>query len=226
MITATNNRPLLARIGQAGIVALAAMVAVLAPSASRTASVESRLLAAGGERAMPIASAANFAATAIALRHWNKKEITVHVIASPNENKTAEQIASLVAQGLGLWNEKAGKTVHLSLTDDTDADVTVAFVTPGTLSGGAVGQTDAQFDPEDSAISHAGIKINERLSSAQLVQVVAHEMGHALGIQGHSPNKGDLMYAYAHLPVELTARDLNTLNIGYGISAPQQIAQK
>jgi hypothetical protein len=117
MITATNNRPLLARIGQAGIVALAAMVAVLAPSASRTASVESRLLAAGGERAMPIASAANFAATAIALRHWNKKEITVHVIASPNENKTAEQIASLVAQGLGLWNEKAGKTVHLSLTD-------------------------------------------------------------------------------------------------------------
>ena len=185
-------------------------------------SVNSRLMAAGAERVMPVASATNFVATALAIRHWDKQEVTVHVTASPNDNKTPEQVAALSAQGIKLWNDRIGKIITLKMTDSADADVTVKFVQAGTLPGGAVGQTDVVFNPEDAQIARAAVQINERIGKAQFVQVIAHEMGHALGIQGHSTDKRDLMYPYAHLPVEVTDRDLNTLTSGYVASASPQ----
>jgi predicted Zn-dependent protease len=205
------------------MVAIATMLTAtfLPVSGSQTATqanVESRLMAADSGHTLPIAnnlsSSANFVASAIAIRHWAKPELTVHVTPSENDNKTPEQVVAAVGEGLNLWNGRF-KMVTLKLTDSATADIQIGFVTPGTLPGGAVGKTDTQFNPENDEIAHANIRINERLPQAQLVQAVGHEMGHALGIQGHSPVKTDLMYPYAHLPVEVTDRDLNTLAHGY-----------
>lgn len=45
---------------------------------------------------------------------------------------------------------------------------------------------------------------------------VTHELGHALGIMGHSPNKKDIMYPFISLTTNrLSQRDINTINLLY-----------
>jgi predicted Zn-dependent protease len=42
--------------------------------------------------------------------------------------------------------------------------------------------------------------------------ITAHELGHALGLLGHSPVKSDLLYKDTDEYSRLSERDLNTLN--------------
>ncbi len=44
-----------------------------------------------------------------------------------------------------------------------------------------------------------------------LRNIVAHELGHAVGLLGHSPNKGDLMYPITDEHSRISQRDLNTV---------------
>jgi hypothetical protein len=163
----------------------------------------------------------NYASFAITLRHWDKPVLNVYVDAVTNEGKTEEQTNSLITQAMALWNDKLGAAVHLQPTTDAEsADITLAFTPAGTLEGGAIGRTDVNFRIEDQILTHAAVRINQRLPSAELVQVAAHELGHALGIQGHSNDRRDLMYPYAHLPAEVTDRDLGTMAISYPTAQP------
>jgi hypothetical protein len=177
-------------------------------------------LAASAER--PYAGAAllrpNYVHYADNLRHWDKPTVTVYVNPSLNDNKSREQTVELVSRGIDLWNQKLSSAIRLKAVSTPGADVTVSVVTPGTLAGGAIGRTDVTFRMEDQVLTHALVRINERLPQAEMVQVTAHELGHALGIQGHSPDKHDLMYPYAHLPAEITDRDFNTMAVSYNVS--------
>ncbi len=63
---------------------------------------------------------------------------------------------------------------------------------------------------------HAGSLYQvDGLTTEKLVQAVAHEFGHALGIAGQSDDRLDLMYPFAHYPAVVTNRDVNTLKIAY-----------
>lgn len=52
-----------------------------------------------------------------------------------------------------------------------------------------------------------------------LQNVVTHELGHALGILGHSPIKGDMMYKETDECSRLSQRDVNTLTRLYRMKA-------
>jgi hypothetical protein len=157
----------------------------------------------------------NYAATAANLRRWDKRFVTVHITPSKDDNKTEGQVRKLFVKALNLWNGKIGDAIQLTLTDDADADITVSFVQPGSLAGGAIGRTDVTFRLNDQVLTHANVRLNLGLSPDEFLQVSAHEMGHALGIQGHSTDPRDLMYTYAHTPAEVTERDLNTMSLSY-----------
>lgn len=54
------------------------------------------------------------------------------------------------------------------------------------------------------------------LNSQQLKAIALHEIGHALGMHGHSPYKGDIMYAAIQPGVyRLSARDIETIRQMY-----------
>ncbi len=67
-------------------------------------------------------------------------------------------------------------------------------------------------------MTHADMEIGiKNVGAADVQCVAAHEFGHALGIDGHSDNSSDLMYAVHVIgePCPLTQHDLNTMKTGY-----------
>ncbi len=193
---------------------------------SREGIAVSAEMAAGEAASHPrLARPNNYADFANTLRHWDKPTLNVYINAASDEGKTEPQTTSLVMQGMALWNNKLGAAIHLQpTTDAASADITLNFVPAGTLAGGAIGRTDVTFRMDDQILTRASVRINKRLPSAELIQVAAHELGHALGIQGHSNDKRDLMYPYAHLPAEITDRDLNTMEVSYPVAQTTQTA--
>ena len=164
----------------------------------------------------------NFCASAQQLRHWKKSVITVRILGSETESR--RNVAAPVLKGMRLWNDRTAPYLTLLPTDADTADITISFVRAGSLRDRAVGQTDVRFRLSDDVLTRASIQVNEKLSDAQLIQVTAHELGHALGIQGHSDDPRDLMFTHAHLPARVTERDANTMFVSYGIPAQKGTA--
>jgi predicted Zn-dependent protease len=158
---------------------------------------------------------------------------TIAVFADPTAVPAGVDLAAITATGVAAWkaalagNELAFRTV----TSATDADVIVhvskaprlvglagcaeppsynagvTFVCPGVdsaitlpLSGTAVGHVKVDITINDDAASAAN----------PLAALVAHELGHAIGIGGHSTDPRDVMYGSPSVSVP-SARDVATL---------------
>ena len=164
----------------------------------------------------------NFCVQAVQLRHWTKSVITVRILGSERESR--RDVTAPVIKGMNLWNARTAPYVTLVPTDSDNADITLSFVPAGSLKDKAVGQTDVRFRLADDVLTHAAIRINDKLSDEKLTQAAAHELGHALGIQGHSDDARDLMFTHAHVPARVTERDANTMFVSYSIPAQKGAA--
>ena len=74
-------------------------------------------------------------------------------------------------------------------------------------------QTSYHFYWQDKILSHRmTIKISPNLSQPAILAATRHELGHALGIWGHSPHQKDALYfsQVRDFP-PISARDINTL---------------
>lgn len=161
---------------------------------------------------------------------WNKKDISVYIYSSEYDN--------LINQALRKYNDTfKGYFQFSSASFPQQADIVIDVVENFDTNDMQnelymVGVTNTYFDSKSQNLKMAKIKMlskypktNKKVSEQDFYASLMHEMLHALGIIGHSPNSKDLMYAVAgHNKGEFTSRDRVTLKMMY--SGNEEVLKK
>ncbi|ERN42604.1 putative Zn-dependent protease [Rubidibacter lacunae KORDI 51-2] len=153
-------------------------------------------------------------------------------------DRSSESAPTSAGERFGQWRASVLAavrewSVYLPLTEvemRDDADIAIARRRPplaivrdritGLTEFGAARTAQTRFefyarshpDGSESLLQRMTVEIGPEQSAARTLATARHELGHALGIWGHSPDPGDALYA-AHVPEspKISARDINTL---------------
>ncbi len=167
----------------------------------------------GGGRFEP-----NYAAALTSVRRWEQTSLRVYVEPVAPGNAGNGDVVPALKQGLELWKNVPGVPATEYVDDPAEADIVVVVRPTAQLPAGRVGNTTVEFRLPENIITSATLTISEELHGATATQVAAHEMGHALGLDGHSPNNADVMFATTHLPAVVTSSDRNTMAWNYAVT--------
>jgi len=166
----------------------------------------------------------NYVSSLDGLYHWNHLPVRI-AFANPPAGWTAKP--ALYAAATAEWNQPGKTALATVVSYGSSADVTVEFVhyTDSDLLShgpGTQGLTTSSYYT-NGVMASAQIKVAldtayvASVSDAEAQTTIAHEIGHGLGIIGHSPYPDDLMYM-SHTygdSVTPSTRDFNTIMTAY-----------
>ncbi|MBL0185460.1 MAG: matrixin family metalloprotease [Candidatus Obscuribacter sp.] len=146
---------------------------------------------------------------------WPKSSLTVF-INETHETGFAIEVKAQIKHAIEKWTEPLQWQYQLTGYLE-DADIVIERALPPTALQTAGGQTTYKYlDQDCSIISQAKIQIfngqyhYQDSAPPRFYSLILHELGHAFGLDGHSPFGPDLMY-WKSKSVALTSRDLATL---------------
>ena len=152
-------------------------------------------------------------ASGMTLRKWNHLPIKVFFQTSTVIGSTT--IEQHARNGFNKWEASLGRDLWTEVGTSGAADlvVTVQASAPQTT----LATTTVFFTTGSVIINNATMTIFTwaAIPEADYNPTAAHEMGHALGIGGHSGSNLDIMYFTGNLSGLLTTPDLNTLRTCY-----------
>lgn len=166
--------------------------------------------------------------------HWDHLPVKFGFILPNNWATLYPTDQSLDVDAANEWN-RPSLQVLTSVVDPSQADVKVTFVSQSQLGGSTEGITHFTFDGTGRMLT-ASIQValdipgGGFMPAGDAQTIIAHEIGHALGIGGHSPNSDDLMFPVHTFGTFVTpsVRDFNTIMTSYptffgkGIRGPAQ----
>lgn len=166
----------------------------------------------------------NYVSSLDGLYHWNHLPMRVAFYLPANWQQLYPADSDLHIEAANQWNQPGKQALVMVVQPGQPADATVEFVRQETLGGNTQGLTTSTRTTTGEMRS-AEIQValdNSRypvVSAAEARLTIAHEIGHALGIIGHSPDPSDLMYAIHNYGATLppSTRDLNTVMTAYPI---------
>ena len=153
------------------------------------------------------------------LTRWHSFPLKVYI--QPGKQKSTALLA------LGEWQKKTNKLISFEYTNSPlDAKIIVDFTNKledtSTKEAYIAGYSKPYYQGENIIKSEIHIlsvdpQTGQEMESAKLFHTIVHEVGHSLGLNGHSPKQNDVMYYSSSSTKELTQRDLNTINLLYKI---------
>jgi predicted Zn-dependent protease len=160
------------------------------------------------------------------LLRWSKRHMPLAVYLArpdPNHFEDPDALFDVVRDGIVDWENAAGPGIpSFEFVDDQgDADIPIQWETD--LAGAwFIGHCVYDIDVMTRRFGVAHIVVTGKVREGvdadpdQVYATMLHEVGHALGLGGHSPDPADVMYRHGtSLQSELTERDRETLRLLY-----------
>ena len=152
---------------------------------------------------------------------WPTRTIRV-ALSQGAETRPVSDLRPAMEREIGRWTTATGGLVAFTFAEEpADAEVHVTFVDatdpdiPPSTGEQAVTQLEwTEGTPRDTLID-ARVKIRAGLRSSEVGSIAAHEVGHALGITGHSDDPDDLMASRFKAGTAVSPRDADTLAFLY-----------
>ncbi len=149
---------------------------------------------------------------------WPTRTLTYSIDTSGDPRDPALLVAA-VQKAFQRWG--LGTNNLLTFTKvDSGASIPIHFAPasdPDLIGGEGAGAANYSYTPGTprSTFISTDIKLRTGLSEGQLVAVAAHEIGHALGITGHSDTASDIMFPVTDPSLPISQRDASTLAFLY-----------
>lgn len=157
---------------------------------------------------------------------WNKKPIYVHIAPSG--------YSSVVKNSFNVWQSSCSDVLKFDfVADKSRADILVSFVdvledanTENFFLAGLskpILKGDYFYKSEIILLTKDPIT-KKPMDENSVYSTAMHEIGHSLGIRGHSPNQNDLMSSVAKehkQSMSLSKRDINTINLLYRMQSSE-----
>jgi predicted Zn-dependent protease len=149
---------------------------------------------------------------------WSDWPIRVYIEPLAVERPMKPEVwQTAIAEAVKDWQPY----LSLSLVNTaSEADIRISASAPQHKSGARVRSAETRYElyvGDRQTLTHrVTINIRPSQTAQYLTAAARHELGHALGIWGHSRNPADVMYfAQVRLPPGISAQDINTLKRVY-----------
>jgi predicted Zn-dependent protease len=149
---------------------------------------------------------------------WSQFPVKVYIAPLPQGVLLGQQKwQAAIAAAIQSWTPY----LSLQLTDqESEADIRIQGTPPKNRSGNRVRSAETRYEfyvSDRQTLAHRmTIYIRPNQAEAYIKAATRHELGHALGIWGHSPSEQDTMYfSQVRNPAEISIRDINTLKHVY-----------